>query len=192
MNKRMILVMLVATLCAMQAQAQETIKFEKKFDFRTQFNQSFGLGFQAYGAGGLQFLRGLNYTPRLNLKNLGENKLVSVDVAIPITISGQLLGSQGGSFMAFDVPLVTEISVGHYANQFTDAPIGVFAGIGVNYQKITVFTQSNLYPRSINPLLTGGVRASFLGRSVTLRYHHSLRNRILGGYRGTVSVGYNI
>lgn len=176
---------------ATNAQAQEKIKFEKKFSFRNQFNQSFGYGFNVLGAlgqGGI-FIRGLNYTPRLNLLNLGEAKVASIDIAIPLNIGLQLSPQQGGSYIAIDVPVTAEISVGHFANRFVDAPVGAFAGIGLDYYKIPGFVIGENGP--FYGIVTGGVRANFLGRSLTFRSTTVLANRLLGGFRGTLSLGLN-
>jgi hypothetical protein len=140
---------------------------------KAQVSFSHSAGLSAY-IGGSAAAWGLNYSPRLNLLELGDELTFSLGTHLGL---GLQYSSQEGSSNSFtlDLPLMAEINFGHASSPETSSSFGGFGGIGYGISKIgSDGVYGADYNNAAGLVINGGVRFIVKERPVGVRLSYML------------------
>ncbi len=130
------------------------------------------------------FLKGFNYVPRYALWKGGD--ILSLTAGTNLGFALQF--SNIGSLFMVNVPLNFELNLGRGSLADNDDPIGVYAGLGLEYNFVNNFflryyedDSGNSYEKisDLNQFglqWTGGIRVKFQGRPLVVRVSRTLGN----------------
>lgn len=133
-----------------------------------QVSFSHSIGASAY-IGGDVAAWGLNYSPRVNLIELGDEMTLSLGTHLGLGMSYNSREGSNNSF-TLDLPLMAEINFGHASHPETSSSFGGFGGIGYGISKIGSSDEyGGTYNNAAGLVINGGVRFLVKERSVGAR-----------------------
>jgi hypothetical protein len=133
-----------------------------------QVSFSHSAGASAY-VGGQAAAWGINYSPRINLIELGDEMTLSLGTHLGLGLSYNSRDGSGNSF-TLDLPLMAELNFGHASHPETSSSFGGFAGIGYGISKIgSSGTFGADYNNAAGLVINGGVRFLVAERAVGVR-----------------------
>jgi len=132
-----------------------------------------------YGIPTQYLLQGFNYIPRYALKSWGDRTSLTVGSNAGLVLQFSNLGS---IFMV-NLPLLVELNVGRGSRADNEDPVGLYAGLGVEYNFVNDLIPKLIYDTNGVPvdvgfgnlnqvalLWTAGIRARVAGRPYVLRF----------------------
>jgi hypothetical protein len=145
------------------------ISFSLLLNAQTSFSHSIGGGI--VGVGPNFTVPTLMYSPRLNIKSIGENSTISVGTHFGLgfnleSSNSRTGGSSGNSFININLPVLAEYNFGRGSSPDNEDGFGFFigAGGGLNYAAVSGGAAS-----SYGPMGNAGVKFQIANYDLGLR-----------------------